>query len=63
MSFCLQVPTTEYTVDESDDEYELAHVIYIEAENLTSLNASTIYVAMGKAGKEKALNAVCLLHM
>ena len=49
------MPTTEYTVDESDDEYELAHIMYIEAENLTSLNASTIYVAVGKAGKEKSV--------
>ena len=62
MCFGLQVPATEYTVDESEDEYELAHVMYIEAENLTSLNASTIYVAVSKAGKERSVEC-CVFGM
>ena len=34
----------------SDDEYELAHMLSIDSENLTSLNGSVIHVAVSKAG-------------
>ena len=35
-----------------DYAYERAHLLYIEAENLTYSNASEIYVAVSKAGKQ-----------
>ena len=34
----------------SDDEYELAHMLSIDSDNLTSLNGSVIHVAVSKAG-------------
>ena len=34
----------------SEDEYELAHMLSIDSENMTSLNGSAIHVAVSKAG-------------
>ena len=55
---CLQVPldTNVRRVQRSDgindDDYERAHLLYIEADNLTYANASEIYVAVSKAGAQ-----------
>ena len=48
-----QVPSGVSSTSQSpgDDDYELAHMLYIGAANLTSLNASVIHIAVSDAGQ------------
>ena len=60
----LQVPLNPNATDPSlgDDEYELAHMVSIDAANLTSLNASEIHVAVSKAGACSSLSRYTALY-
>ena len=51
--FVVRGNPNEATLDlaASDEEYELAHMLSIDSENLTSLNGSVIHVAVSKAGE------------
>ena len=49
----MQVPLENVLTDDVSDDgqaYELAHMLSIGADNLTSLNASVIHIAVSKAG-------------
>ena len=37
-------------VNDADEAYELLHMLSIETDSLTSLNASVIHIAVSKAG-------------
>ena len=52
VNYRFQVPSGVSLTGQSpgDDDYELAHMLYIGAANLTSLNASVIHIAVSDAG-------------
>ena len=53
-------------VDDANDAgeaYELLHMLRIETDNLTSLNASVIHVAVSKGGNCSLMAYVCRIAM